>query len=104
MVFQKNCWRVRAMRPVWAWMRSKTSCTSCPGSGWARTKVIRLVQAGEPAGDHLRRRADERVVVQAEEDDGAGIAVGQPGADLALVHPHGPGDAGHAADALEVGV
>ena len=36
---------------------------------------VRLVQVGEPARKHLRGSADEGVVVQAEQDNGAKIAV-----------------------------
>src|SRR5262249_28808473 len=52
-------------------------------------------------GDHFLGSADQAGVGQAEQDHRAEVAVVQAGADLPLVHLHGPLDIGNAAHTLQ---
>jgi hypothetical protein len=63
---------------------------------------VRLSQISEPTDKNLLRGADERGVVQADENRLLIAAIGQPSAAQPFVEPNGPLDARRAADAVEV--
>ena len=60
--------------------------------------AVAAAEVGELAGDHLRRAADESLVIQADGNAGLKGAIVQAGAEGAFVERHGPvhtGDATH---------
>ena len=65
---------------------------------------VRLAQVEQVAEDHVGRRADKRGIIEPQQNRLLEIAVLQPRAREALVQPHRPGHARHAANAIQIAV